>query len=99
MILRAAFALYQIIGIGIGFSTTGAIIAVTASFGITTLFGIDSFGLLCAIIPIKSYFNAEADKAKILKENQNKLGIYLWKNLVNKKKYIGSSDNLNRRFL
>jgi hypothetical protein len=33
--------------------------------------------LLCAIIPIKSYSNAEADKAKILQENKNKLGIYM----------------------
>jgi len=32
--------------------------------------------LLAAIIPIKSYSNAEADKAKILKENKNKSGIY-----------------------
>lgn len=58
---------------------------------IITLFDIDPF-LLCAIIPIKSYSNAEADKGKILKENQNKSGIYIWKNLVNKKQYIGSSD-------
>jgi hypothetical protein len=27
---------------------------------------------LCAIIPIKSYSNAEAEKNKILKENKNK---------------------------
>jgi hypothetical protein len=32
---------------------------------------IDPF-LLCAIIPIKSYSNAEADKGKILSENTNK---------------------------
>lgn len=61
------------------------------------IFDIDSF-LLCAIIPIKSYSNAEADKGKILSENTNKSGIYIWKNLVNKKQYIGSSDNLRRRF-
>ena len=59
-------------------------------------FDIDPF-LLCAIIPIKSYSNAEADKGKILSENTNKSGIYIWKNLVNKKQYIGSSDNLRRR--
>ncbi len=63
---------------------------------ITTLFDIDPF-LLCAIIPIKSYSNAEADKDKILSENTNKSGIYIWKNLVNKKQYIGSSENLRRR--
>ena len=34
---------------------------------------------LAAIIPIKSYSNAEADKAQILKDNKNKSGIYKWK--------------------
>ena len=43
-----------------------------------------------AIIPIQIYPNAEADKAKILSENTNKSGIYMWKNLVNEKRYIGS---------
>jgi hypothetical protein len=71
----------------------GTIIAVTASFGIslvtyylliwffgiTTFFGIDPFFELAAIIPIKSYSNAEADKAKILKENKDKSGIYMLK--------------------
>lgn len=60
-------------------------------------FDIDPF-LLCAIIPIKNYSNAEADKGKILSENTNKSGFYTWKNLVNKKQYIGSSSNLRRRF-
>jgi hypothetical protein len=32
--------------------------------------------LLAAIIPIKSYSNAEADKAKILQDNKDKSGIY-----------------------
>jgi len=45
-------------------------------FGITTLFGMDPL-LLCAIIPIKVYSNAEADKDKILKENKNQSGIYM----------------------
>jgi hypothetical protein len=31
---------------------------------------------VAAIIPIKVYSNAEADKDKILKDNQNKSGIY-----------------------
>ena len=112
MFLRAAFALNQIIGIGIGFSTPAgcAIIAVTASFGITvvtyylliyffgitTLFGIDLI-LLAAIIPIKSYSNAEADKATILKDNKNKSGIYMWKNIINGKQYIGSAVDLSER--
>ena len=54
--------------------------------------------VLCAIIPIKSYFNAEQDKAQILSDNKNKSGIYMFKNLTNGKRYIGSSENLNRRF-
>jgi len=33
--------------------------------------------LLAALIPIKIYPNAEADKAKILKDNKNKSGIYM----------------------
>jgi hypothetical protein len=42
-------------------------------------FCIDPF-LLCALIPIKIYYNAEApygEKAQILKDNQNKSGIYM----------------------
>jgi hypothetical protein len=36
--------------------------------------------LLCALIPIKIYYNAEVpygEKAQILKDNQNKSGIYM----------------------
>jgi hypothetical protein len=32
---------------------------------------------LAAIIPIKTYSNAEADKDQILKDNKNKSGIYM----------------------
>jgi hypothetical protein len=47
---------------------------------LSTIVGVHYFSnpfLLCAIIPIKTYSNAEADKAKILKENTNKAGIYM----------------------
>jgi len=54
--------------------------------------------LLCAFIPIKIYSNAEQDKSKILSDNKNKSGIYMWKNSKNGKCYIGSSDTLKRRF-
>jgi cobalamin biosynthesis protein CobD/CbiB len=47
--------------------------------------------LLCAIIPIKSYYNAEAEKVKILKDNQNKAGIYMFRNLINY--WIGNRTN------
>ena len=70
------------------------------------IFGLLYFGLffsdpllLCAIVPIKTYFNAEDDKAQILSENKNKSGIYMWKNQKNGKCYIGSSENLRSRFL
>jgi group I intron endonuclease len=54
--------------------------------------------LLCAIIPIKTYSNAEADKTQILSDNKNKSGIYMWKNIINKKQYIGSAISLSKRF-
>src|SRR5205085_3448027 len=44
-----------------------------------------------------SYSNAEADKAQILKDNQNKSGIYMWKNIINDKQYIGSAIDLSNR--
>jgi len=53
--------------------------------------------LLAAIIPIKSYSNAEDEKKKILKENQNKSGVYLWTNRINDKCYIGSAIDLSDR--
>jgi len=62
---------------------------------------LNSFCLLSLvpIVSIKSYSNAEVDKAKILKENKNKSGIYMWKNSINGKRYIGSSQNLKIRFM
>jgi len=53
--------------------------------------------LLAAIIPIKSYSNVSVDKSKILEENKNKSGIYMWTNLINGKCYIGSAVNLSNR--
>jgi len=52
---------------------------------------------LAAILPIKTYSNAKAEKTKILKENKNKSGIYKWKNLKNDKCYIGSAEDLSNR--
>ena len=59
-------------------------------------FGWDPF-LLAAIIPIKTYSNAEADKDTILSDSKNKSGIYMWTNLINKKQYIGSAVDLSNR--
>jgi hypothetical protein len=53
--------------------------------------------LLCLFVPVKIYDNAEAEKSKILKENQNKSCIYMWTNLTNGKRYIGSSVDLRDR--
>jgi hypothetical protein len=60
-------------------------------------FFIDPF-LLAIIIPIKIYSNVEENKGKILKENKNKSGVYMFTNLINGKQYIGSSINLAERF-
>jgi len=45
------------------------------------------------------YKNVDKEKLKILKDNQNKSGIYMFQNLLNEKKYIGSSENLRARFM
>ena len=71
-------------------------------FGCLLFFYYDSLNSGCllslaAIIPIKSYSNAEADKDLILKENPNKSGIYMWKNIINDKQYIGSAIDLSKR--
>jgi group I intron endonuclease len=44
------------------------------------------------------YKNVDKEKLIIISENTNKSGIYMWTNLINGKRYIGSSENLNRRF-
>ena len=52
---------------------------------------------MAALIPIKSYSNTEAEKKQILKENQNKSGIYMFTNKKNGKKYVGSAVDLYKR--
>ena len=61
---------------------------------------LNSFCLLSLvpIVPIKIYLNSDTCKEEILSENKNKSGIYMWTNNINKKCYIGSSNNLNKRF-
>lgn len=51
-----------------------------------------------SITPVISYLNAELKKDVIIKQNKKKSGIYRWINVVNNKKYIGSSIDLSRRF-
>jgi len=43
------------------------------------------------------YNNALLDKDIILKDNKKKSGIYMWKNQINNKTYIGSAVDLGRR--
>ncbi len=49
------------------------------------------------IIPVVSYNNALLYKSLIYKDNNNKIGIYRWNNLINGKSYVGSSINLSNR--
>ena len=53
---------------------------------------------LCLLVPIKIYENAGASKLKIYSENKGRAGIYLWRNLKDNKKYLGSAVNLPFRF-
>jgi hypothetical protein len=52
--------------------------------------------LCCLFTPIV-YNNADLLKPAILSENKGKSGIYCWKNLINGKRYVGSSTDLKRR--
>src|SRR5205085_9738932 len=49
-------------------------------------------------VPVKFYPNSDTCKVQILSDNKNKSGIYMWTNNINKKRYIGSSQYLNKRF-
>jgi group I intron endonuclease len=55
--------------------------------------------LLFCISPIKTYNNSNIDKVQILKENKQKSGIYMWTNLINSQRYIGSAVDLRIRFI
>ncbi len=66
--------------------------------GQATGVGIDVSSIaLFSIVPVIKYSNADADKLQILLDNKDKSGIYLWRNLINSQKYIGSSVDLRRR--
>ena len=51
-----------------------------------------------AIIPVRSYLNADVEKFTILQDNKDRIGIYRWVNTKTGKFYIGSSKNLSVRF-
>jgi group I intron endonuclease len=46
---------------------------------------------------VKFYSDAQVQKLEILKENRGKSGIYMWKNKINGKFYIGSAKDIKRR--
>lgn len=49
------------------------------------------------ISPVKSYGNAELFREEVLKDNRGKSGIYMWKNNLNQKTYVGSAVDLSKR--
>jgi group I intron endonuclease len=51
------------------------------------------------IVKLPKYNNVDIEKLQILQDNYNKAGIYMFKNLINGKSYVGSSENLRARFL
>lgn len=53
--------------------------------------------LSLSFIPVKRYDNADVQKLAISQENKGKSGLYLWRNLINSKTYIGSGVDLRRR--
>jgi group I intron endonuclease len=48
--------------------------------------------------PLKVYANVDLQKLEIKEENKGKSGIYCFTCLTNGQKYVGSSENLGRRF-
>lgn len=49
--------------------------------------------------PIKVYENADTQKQELLKESEGKTCVYMWTNLLNGKRYVGSAMDLRRRLL
>lgn len=47
--------------------------------------------------PAVIYSNLESEKSSIYADNRDKSGIYLWRNKINGKTYVGSSVNLTKR--
>jgi group I intron endonuclease len=48
---------------------------------------------------LSQYKNISIDKLRILQDNQKKSGIYMFTNLINGNRYIGSSNNLSNRLI
>jgi len=54
--------------------------------------------LTCLYIPAKVYENSDTEKLQVYLDNKEKSGIYLWKNLLDGKTYVGSAVDLRKRF-
>jgi hypothetical protein len=52
---------------------------------------------LVCVTPVKVYKNADTEKESIFRYNKGKSGIYMWTNLLNNKRYVGSSMFLSKR--
>jgi|SRR5260221_8322368 len=46
----------------------------------------------------QKHANSHTFRNQILLGNKGRSGIYMWTNLINKKRYVGSSADLSRRF-
>jgi group I intron endonuclease len=51
-----------------------------------------------SFVPVILYNNADINKLLILKNNKEKVGIYMWTHLESGKRYIGSAYDLTNRF-
>ncbi len=49
------------------------------------------------VVPVIKYENSDLLKFTILSDNKGKSGIYSWINKINQKRYVGSSEVLDRR--
>jgi len=56
----------------------------------------DSFDstLIYCFVPLMVYNNAETDRSRILPDNKDKTGIYMWTHKKSDKKYVGSAVDL-----
>ena len=49
--------------------------------------------------PVKVFTNADTQRLELLAYGKGKTVVYLWTNLLNGKRYVGSAQDLNRRLL
>lgn len=63
------------------------------------LLGLESSDALLSLVPVIIYSKANEDKPKIVEDNRDKSGVYFWTNLINGKRYVGSSQHLSIRLL